>query len=647
MPYNNEPQHLWGKMDRCVQDVMASEGVSKQRAIAICHASIVKEDDVTTARQKRKARRSAERRQAEVDVRGTNSDPMVLAALALADAPEGVKDILSADTAPEPEPPEVEGDEIGELLDEMDEEEQDTDEAAGKAVVAMVAPQEYDDELPFGGSTTWDALDAYMLMQDKVSNTRELTYMFETMVSNVMRSEEIPPEEKGDAIASLAVGFRTRVTTNFRGPKGLFEHLKAAMSGGKRNDLPDSAFAYIEGGGKKDEGGRTTPRSLRHYPIHDAAHVRNALSRAAAAIEAGGKTADVARRALPKIRAAAKRLGIGKPGEKKPNKKDLSGFNVFKGTDGIWRWVGWVTNKWRDRDVHAAPAVGGEILTSDAHADYVKWVDEDKENRAPHLWIWHTPGTERTKRADWVDYADGFVIASGELSEKEAGQLLALETMYDLGMSHGMAVLGRDEPGLITKYRSFEVSVLPRQYAANPWTAFSTIVKEVAEMGFNEEKRRALVAALGEEQVAALEAQTGDMAKALTTLGVDFKETTPEPAPAPEASKETPDPAPATAPEDEAVAKIVGYVIEGLQLNALNEHLKKQDERLEALEKGKQEASEAIAPKVPLPFLWANRPTASKENVVTSDPAGQTIEPTAGDPESWVSQVFPTIAPAQ
>ena len=166
-------------------------------------------------------------------------------------------------------------------------------------------------------------------------------------------------------------------------------------------------------------------------------------------------------------------------------------------------------------------------------------------------------------------------------------------------------------------------------------------------MGFSEEKRHALVAALGEEQVAALEAQTGDMAKALTTLGVDFKETTPEPAPAPEAAKETPAPAPAPAPEDEAVAKIVGYVIEGLQLGALNEHLKKQDERLEALEKGKQEASEAIAPKVPLPFLWANRPTASKENVVTPDPSGTTIEPAAGEPESWVSQVFPTIAPAQ
>jgi len=35
------------------------------------------------------------------------------------------------------------------------------------------------------------------------------------------------------------------------------------------NDLPDSAFACIDNGGKKDEQGKTVPRSLRHYPHHD------------------------------------------------------------------------------------------------------------------------------------------------------------------------------------------------------------------------------------------------------------------------------------------------------------------------------------------------------------------------------------------
>ena len=46
--------------------------------------------------------------------------------------------------------------------------------------------------------------------------------------------------------------------------------LKRDISTASRNDLPDSAFAYIEPGGTKDESGKTTPRSKRHFPIHDA-----------------------------------------------------------------------------------------------------------------------------------------------------------------------------------------------------------------------------------------------------------------------------------------------------------------------------------------------------------------------------------------
>ena len=42
---------------------------------------------------------------------------------------------------------------------------------------------------------------------------------------------------------------------------------KAEMSGKSKNDLPDSAFAYIESGGKKDDEGKTTPR--RSAPLPD------------------------------------------------------------------------------------------------------------------------------------------------------------------------------------------------------------------------------------------------------------------------------------------------------------------------------------------------------------------------------------------
>lgn len=77
---------------------------------------------------------------------------------------------------------------------------------------------------------------------------------------------------------------------------------RAPMATSSINDLPDSAFAYIESGGSKDSSGKTTPRSLRHFPVHDAAHTRNALSRA--------PQSPFGAKAMPKIRAAAKKFGI-------------------------------------------------------------------------------------------------------------------------------------------------------------------------------------------------------------------------------------------------------------------------------------------------------------------------------------------------
>lgn len=97
------------------------------------------------------------------------------------------------------------------------------------------------------------------------------------------------------------------------------EDWRANMSTAEINDLPDSDFAYIEPGGKKDEGGKTVPRSLRHYPIQDKAHVRNALARAAAAIAGDNEEAKaIAEKAMPAIKAAAKKMGIGEEANAKP-----------------------------------------------------------------------------------------------------------------------------------------------------------------------------------------------------------------------------------------------------------------------------------------------------------------------------------------
>src|SRR6516164_9075196 len=93
---------------------------------------------------------------------------------------------------------------------------------------------------------------------------------------------------------------------------------RAVMTTQSINDLPDSDFAYIEPGGSKDASGRTVPRELRHFPIHDAAHVRNALARA--------PQSPFGDKAMPKIRAAAKKLGVEVADDSQQSSNRTSGF---------------------------------------------------------------------------------------------------------------------------------------------------------------------------------------------------------------------------------------------------------------------------------------------------------------------------------
>jgi hypothetical protein len=75
------------------------------------------------------------------------------------------------------------------------------------------------------------------------------------------------------------------------------------------NDLPDSAFAYIEPGGTQDDEGKTAPRSLRHFPHHnsggslDLPHLRNALGR--------GPQSDVWPHGEGHLQQHAKEAGVG------------------------------------------------------------------------------------------------------------------------------------------------------------------------------------------------------------------------------------------------------------------------------------------------------------------------------------------------
>lgn len=193
--------------------------------------------------------------------------------------------------------------------------------------------------------------------------------------------------------------------------------------------------------------------------------------------------------------------------------KDLPlSFTVRKDSDGNWRWFGVASNNYLDRD--------GEIITHSAHVEFEKYLDENPD-AAPELWSWHTPGTAARHKADWWHYSDGFFHYSGILTEEEADNYAGVDEI-ELGMSHGFFVLDQKGP-YITRYRTFEVSDLPREAAANPYTSFRFDQLKEKEM-FSERKRSFLVSKYGEEAVAGLEGDTEEAKAALEELGVERKE---------------------------------------------------------------------------------------------------------------------------
>jgi HK97 family phage prohead protease len=109
------------------------------------------------------------------------------------------------------------------------------------------------------------------------------------------------------------------------------------LSTEEMNNLPDEDFAYIEPGGEKDASGKTTPRSLRHYPVQDKTHALNALQRAEAQTKNDGPGKDIAEKAMPAILAACHKFGIdvGGNSEAKSFRADAADCSTCDGTGKI------------------------------------------------------------------------------------------------------------------------------------------------------------------------------------------------------------------------------------------------------------------------------------------------------------------------
>src|SRR5215469_11205583 len=103
------------------------------------------------------------------------------------------------------------------------------------------------------------------------------------------KGEMVPDVILGGGLTNRPVAKRT-MPINFS--EAMWEELDddtkrefAVWSTAFVNNLPDSAFLYVESGGKKDGDGKTVPRGLRHLPYKgsdgkiDLPHLRNAIAR--------------------------------------------------------------------------------------------------------------------------------------------------------------------------------------------------------------------------------------------------------------------------------------------------------------------------------------------------------------------------------
>jgi len=225
------------------------------------------------------------------------------------------------------------------------------------------------------------------------------------------------------------------------------------------------------------------------------------------------------KKVLDKIKQAVKELDeflFGKDEteelDEKESEKTGSGIKILKQADGSYRWVGWVSNHFRDNDNPP------EIISGEAHKEFVEYAD--KEGKYPELWLWHVPGSKIGK-ADMLDFADGFLIASGTFDDEETAESLA-GSEDALTMSHGFMRLqkAKDLENVTMKYRIFEASVTPEGVEANPWTRFTTTEEK---MGLSENKKAFLSKYLPQERITEIENDTEGLRKAAEEAGVDWK----------------------------------------------------------------------------------------------------------------------------
>lgn len=280
--------------------------------------------------------------------------------------------------------------------------------------------------------------------------------------------------------------------------------------------------------------------------------------------------------------------------------EEFGSFKVLKDKNGDLRWLAIFSNYYKDRE--------DEYLTGKAHEDFVRYVDTTKD--FPVLVPWHVLPVEIGK-ADFIDFADGFAVASGVFTNLKAAQ--NLQGMKDLGCSHGFRFRNFND-GTYHDYQSREITVLPLEYAANGLTAFS--VEEQA-MPFNAPKKAFLSAVLGDDEADRWENNLGLMKSKAEEMGLSFKDFLKEHME--EVRDEHPTPQPEPEPEDEKdVLKSIGALLDS-KLEPILTGQKALGDRLTFLEKSDdQKMADLLNPRSQ-PSTNGHKATKADDNVLGDD----------------------------
>lgn len=608
--FQNVPDNLQRKMESCVVSVKRT-GKSKESAIAICFDSVVKGKSLNKStkdhelmaknRQKKKARQR-------------NKAAQEIAEVETVEIKETEEDI-SEDTDT---PPTLE-----------------TTEEKGLHLDMEVSSNTGHNTGHTDGPTSFAEVDEQKEVRKKVREAEDVIFTADSIMFNIMNAE-MDVDEKVGALKKVAddmgarlkssmskevINFGENISGEFTPEIAELETLvrdskeedgildKVVNVGSlliltekAKKELADEQFAYVSKEGE------------RFYPVHNKAHLKESLSQVLEEIKNEGANKEFAEIARPVVILKAREMRIGMPSESNSN-----GILIEKDLKGSWRWIGWVSNNFKDRE--------GEIITEKSHEEYIEFLNNSPQH-APEFRIWHVKGTARENKVDWWSYTKGFLMMSGKLTKKEATTLLKAGEKEPLGMSHSFVAYKNPKEKLILKYRTFEVSDLPRRSAANPWTNLQTHAKET-EMSDKLNKEKYLAAQIGEENASALLAMTADTKDALEESKVESKELEQDPEEEPSGDDtQTKD----ASPEMETLVKAVAKgVAEELNLKALSEWTQNTDKQIGDLAKAisatisaKQVEedtliSKAITAPIASNFTWGGRPSQSKDNVTNED----------------------------